>query len=226
MMLAERSLPGSFMVGGDGRRFINESIDYMSFGQQWLQRANSEDPIGDMWIVFDQEYKNSYVFGTVSFPRTPLPKEWYDAGIAVNAQDPRALAAAMGVPADAFADQVDCFNRGAAMGYDREFGRGASRYDNYYGDPTVAPNPNLRPLTGRLYAVRVVTSDLGTCGGLRADGRARVQRADGSVIEGLYAIGNAAANAFGTTYPGAGATIGQGLVFGMLAAEDAASRRL
>jgi 3-oxosteroid 1-dehydrogenase len=33
--------------------------------------------------------------------------------------------------------------------------------------------------------------------------------------------GNAAANAFGTTYPGAGATIAQGLVYGYIAVRDA-----
>ena len=48
----------------------------------------------------------------------------------------------------------------------------------------------------------MVLSDLGTCGGLKADERARVLREDGGVIAGLYAIGNTAANAFGTTYPG------------------------
>lgn len=224
VMLAERSLPGSIMVGANGKRFINESIDYMTFGQEWIKRANSDDPIGDMWIIFDQEYKNSYVFGTVSFPRTPLPAEWYEAGIAVDAGSPEELARKIGVPEENLAEQIKTFNKGALTGYDREFDRGASRYDNYYGDPTVSPNPNLRPLTGKLYAVRVVNSDLGTCGGLKADEKARVVREDGTVIDGLYAIGNAAANAFGKTYPGAGATIGQGLVFGKIAAEDAARR--
>ena len=70
----------------------------------------------------------------------------------------------------------------------------------------------------------MVLSDLGTCGGLKADERARVLREDGGVIAGLYAIGNTAANAFGTTYPGAGATIAQGLVYGYIAARDAAGR--
>lgn len=224
VMLAERSLPGSFMVGADGRRFINEAIDYMSFGQEWLRREREGSPIGDMWIVFDQEYKNSYVFGTVSFPRMPLPKEWYENGVAVSADSPAALAQAMGVPVEAFTEQAERFDDMASTGYDWDFGRGDSRYDNYYGDPTVAPNPNLRPLEGKLYAVRVVLSDLGTCGGLVADENARVKRQDGSVIDGLYAIGNTAANAFGATYPGAGATIGQGLVFGMLAARHAAAR--
>ena len=77
---------------------------------------------------------------------------------------------------------------------------------------------------GPFYAVKMVLSDLGTCGGLRADDHARVMREDGTVINGLYAIGNTAANAFGNTYPGAGATIAQGLVFGYIAALDAAAR--
>src|SRR5699024_3419561 len=34
VLLAERSLPGSFMVDQDGRRFINEATDYTSFGQE------------------------------------------------------------------------------------------------------------------------------------------------------------------------------------------------
>lgn len=113
----------------------------------------------------------------------------------------------------------------AAAGVDDDFHRGAGAYDRYYGDPTITPNPNLRPLRrGPLHAVRVVLSDLGTCGGIRTDGHARALRADGSPIDGLYAIGNTAANAFGTTYPGAGATIGQGLVFGHLAALHAAQQ--
>ena len=44
------------------------------------------------------------------------------------------------------------------------------------------------------------------------------------MIDGLYAVGNAAANAFGTFYPGPGATIGQGVAFAYLAALDAVER--
>ena len=45
------------------------------------------------------------------------------------------------------------------------------------------------------------------------------------VIEGLYAQGNAAANVFGHSYPGAGATISQGLVYGYIIAKHAAEAR-
>lgn len=225
VMLAERSLPGSFIVDQHGRRFANESADYMSFGQRILQRENAGTPVESMWIVFDQQYRNSYVFAAELFPRMPIPQKWYDAGIAVRADDLSALGARMGVPVDEFSATVARFNEHAFAGEDPDFERGRSAYDRYYGDPTVTPNPNLRPITkGPFYAVKMVLSDLGTCGGLMADDHARVLREDGTVIDGLYAIGNTAANAFGHTYPGAGATIAQGLVYGYIAALDAATR--
>jgi predicted oxidoreductase len=111
----------------------------------------------------------------------------------------------------------------AASGVDGDFHRGDSAYDRYYGDPTNLPNPNLRPLAGELFAVKVVLSDLGTCGGLRADAKGHVLNQAGAAIPGLYAIGNTAANVFGHSYPGAGATIAQGLVYGRIAAIDLAA---
>ncbi|MBN3512459.1 3-ketosteroid-delta-1-dehydrogenase [Mycolicibacterium septicum] len=225
VMLAERSLPGSLIVDHNGRRFANESADYMSFGQRVLQFEASGTPVEDMWIVFDQQYRNSYVFAAELFPRMSIPQAWYDAGIAAKADSFAELASKMQVPVDEFSATVTRFNENAFAGEDPDFERGRSAYDRYYGDPTITPNPNLRPLVkGPFYAVKMVLSDLGTCGGLRADDHARVLREDGAAIDGLYAIGNTAANAFGNTYPGAGATIAQGLVYGYIAARDAAGR--
>ncbi|OBG89568.1 3-ketosteroid-delta-1-dehydrogenase [Mycobacterium sp. E802] len=225
VMLAERSLPGSFIVDQLGHRFANESADYMSFGQRVLDLEKAGTPVKSMWIVFDQQYRNSYLFAAELFPRMPIPQSWYDAGIAVCANDFTELADKMGIPADEFAATVARFNENAHAGQDPDYERGRSAYDRYYGDPTITPNPNLRPLVkGPFYAVKMVLSDLGTCGGLRADDKARVLREDGTAIGGLYAIGNTAANAFGNTYPGAGATIAQGLVYGYIAALDAAAR--
>ncbi|PQD97518.1 3-ketosteroid-delta-1-dehydrogenase [Mycolicibacterium parafortuitum] len=225
VMLAERSLPGSLIVDQNGARFANESADYMSFGQRILELERTGHPVESMWIVFDQKYRNSYVFAAELFPRMPIPQSWYDAGIACRADDLGTLADRMGVPRDTFTATMRRFNESASAGIDSDFHRGESAYNRYYGDPTVTPNPNLRPLIdGPFYAVKMVLSDLGTCGGLRADERARVLREDGAAIEGLYAIGNCAANAFGATYPGAGATIAQGLVYGYVAAMDAAGR--
>jgi 3-oxosteroid 1-dehydrogenase len=223
VMLAERSLPGALIVDQHGRRFANESMDYMSFGQRLLELERSGCPVEAMWIVFDQQYRNSYVFGAELFPRMRIPQSWYDAGIAVRADALGELGARMGVPVSEFFATMTGFNQNASAGADPDFGRGRSAYDRYYGDPTIKPNPNLRALVrGPFYAVKMVLSDLGTCGGLKTDERACVLREDGTPIPGLYAIGNTAANAFGTTYPGAGATIAQGLVYGYIAARDAA----
>src|SRR5699024_9641536 len=126
-------------------------------------------------------------------------------------------------PKEAFAATFDRFNEMAAKGKDEDFHRGENAYDNYYGDPNVKPNPNLRPLKeDKLYAVKMVLADLGTCGGLVVDEYARVMTKDDKVIDGLYAIGNNAANLFGRVYPGAGGTIAQGLVGGYIAANHIA----
>ncbi|MGB6245108.1 3-ketosteroid-delta-1-dehydrogenase [Gordonia sp. (in: high G+C Gram-positive bacteria)] len=221
VMLAERSLPGSLMVDEAGERFIDEATDYMSFGQEVLARRRSADPIGQMWIVFDQKYRNSYVFAGELFPRAPIPQGWYDAGTAFTADSIDELADATGLAK--LPGTVARFNEFAEAGVDDDFRRGSGAYDRYYGDPSHGPNPCLRPLQrGPFHAVKVVLSDLGTCGGLRTDGYGRVTSDSGEVIDGLYAVGNNAANAFGNRYPGAGATIGQGLVYGYIAARHAA----
>ncbi len=223
VLLAERSLPGSMIVDGTGQRFFNESCDYMTAGRIILGLDDGEAPHLPAWLLFDQKYRNSYVFGGGIMPRQALPQEWYDAGLAHKADTIDALAGKLGIPAIGHA--VERFNILAAQGHDDDFDRGLSHYDRYYGDPTHTPNPNLRPLTdGPFYAVRVVPGDLGTCGGVQANEYAQAMRSDGSVIDGLYAIGNTAGNAFGHFYPGPGATIGQGVTFGWIAARHVAGK--
>jgi 3-oxosteroid 1-dehydrogenase len=216
-LLAERSLPGQIIVDQQGRRFMNEALNYMSAGHELIKQ---QLPV---WIVFDQRFRNRYLFCSSVFPRQPLPKAWYDAGIAVKAGSVTELARRAGLPE--LPATVLRFNLLAASGRDDDYHRGDSAYDRYYGDPTIVPNPCLGPIgAGPFYAVQVVPGDLGTCGGIRADGFARALRPDGTVIEGLYASGNAAGNAFGRAYPGPGATIGQGLVYGYAAARHAAGK--
>ncbi|MCP5043399.1 MAG: FAD-binding protein, partial [bacterium] len=109
----------------------------------------------------------------------------------------------------------------ARDGKDPEFGRGDSAYDRYYGDVKTDPNPCLGPIdTAPYYAIEIYPGDLGTRGGLEVDADARVLKQDGSSIEGLYAIGNCSAAVMGPTYPGAGGTIGPGMTFGFVVAEN------
>ncbi len=114
------------------------------------------------------------------------------------------------------------FNEFCRSGVDADFGRGGRAFDRAHGDPSIKPNPNLGAIEqGPFYAVAMYPGDVGTAGGIVTDEHARVQRADGSVIPGLYATGNATASVMGRTYPGAGASIGASFVFGYIAAQHA-----
>jgi len=76
----------------------------------------------------------------------------------------------------------------------------ASVYDNYYGDPTL-PNPNLYPLTTPPYWPPDISRSRQS-GGLRTDEHARVLRADDTVIDRLYAVGNTRRRSWAAAMPG------------------------
>jgi 3-oxosteroid 1-dehydrogenase len=90
------------------------------------------------------------------------------------------------------------------------------------GDPGHGPNPSLGAVArAPFYAVEVVPSDIGTCGGLVTDADARVIGEDGQPIPGLYAAGNITATVMGRRYLGAGASIANTMVFGYRAVRHA-----
>jgi 3-oxosteroid 1-dehydrogenase len=218
--LAERSLPGCILVNGAGHRFVNESAPYVDAVHAMYEANTPENPHIPAWLVFDQRYRDRYVFTGLP-PGRPVPRRWYAAGVVVRADDLAGLAAAAGIGAGGLVKTVTRFNEFALAGRDEEFGRGDSAYDRYYGDPRCRPNPNLAPLARPpFYAAKIVPGDLGTKGGLRTDERARVLREDGTAIPGLYAAGNASASVMGHSYAGAGATIGPAMTFGYIAARD------
>ncbi|WP_276527253.1 3-oxosteroid 1-dehydrogenase [Nocardia cerradoensis] len=222
--LAERNLPGAIMVNADGKRFGNESAPYVEavhtmYGGKWGQGDGPGENI-PAWLVFDQRYRNRYIFAGLQ-PGQRFPSRWMENDNIVKADTLEELARRLGVPADNLAATVARFNAFAEKGVDEDFGRGKSHYDRYYGDPTVKPNPCLAALVqGPFYAAKIVPGDLGTKGGLVTDTAARVLRADGSVIDGLYAAGNSSTPVMGHTYAGPGATIGPALTFGYLAVMD------
>ena len=218
--LAERTLPGCILINQAGQRFVNEAAPYVDAVHAMYDRHSEATPHIPAWLIADQRYRNRYPFAGLG-PRQPFPGRWYRHGSVHRATTLAELAAAIEVPADALRQTVERFNAFAATGIDEDFHRGASAYDRYYGDPRNRPNPCLGALARPpFYAIRVVPGDLGTKGGLRTDGRARVLRPDGTVIAGLYAAGNASAPVMGRTYAGPGATLGPAMVFGRLAALD------
>ena len=117
---------------------------------------------------------------------------------------------------------VERFNGFVAKRKDDDFHRGARAYDRWLGD-YHKPSATLGSISeAPFYAVPVLPGDVGTYGGVVTDEQARVLREDGSVIEGLYATGISTASVMGTSYPGAGCSIGPAFTFGDIAAKHAA----
>ena len=120
---------------------------------------------------------------------------------------------------------VQRVNGFARSGKDEDFDRGGNVFDRYYGDSNVSPNPCLAPLEkGPFYAMPMYAGDIGTKGGLLTNAQAQVLRESGEPIAGLYAIGNTSSSVMGTTYPGAGGTLGPAMTFGYVAALHAAQQ--
>lgn len=218
----ERALPGCIIVNQLGERYLNEAASYHIVGQQMARREAEHGDASPSWFVFDHRFRHKYPVG----PLLPLVPDWAQNGmvksILKKGRTIADLAEAMKVNPARLAATLERFNAHAAKGEDPDFHRGEAAYDKMYGDPSVTPNPSLKPIAkGPFYAMPIYPGDIGTNGGLRTDERARVVDEKGSPIGGLYAIGNNAASAMGESYPGAGVTIGPALTFGYLAARDA-----
>jgi 3-oxosteroid 1-dehydrogenase len=233
-MLNERMMPSQFVVNGEGKRFINEAAPYMDFAHAMIEGQRTGAGYIPCWLITDHRSFNRYVVGGhLPIPKIPfapvptgrkLPAAWLQSGIVQEGATLEELAGKIGVPAATLRETAQRFNELARNGHDDDFNRGDSAYDNYYGDPTL-PNPNLYPLTkAPYYAFQIILGDLGTSGGLRTDEQARVLRDDGTVVDGLYAVGNASAAVMGRSYAGAGATIGPAMTFGYIAAQDIAAK--
>jgi len=221
-LFIERAMPGCLIVNGLGRRFVNEAAPYSEFVPAMYRDHEKTGCSVPAWMVFDATFRHKYPCGPI-LPGSVMPDRSIPAalqGILIKADSLDALAQQIGVDAAGLADSVARMNRYAQTGVDEEFGKGDNLFDTYYSDPNVQPNPCLAPI-GRapFYAVRVDAGDIGTKGGLATDASARVLREDGSVIGGLFAIGNTSAAVMGTSYPGAGSTLGPAMTFGFIAAD-------
>lgn len=220
--------PWSVVVNRRGLRFVDEACGYDQFGQAMVRDQLENGANMPCWLIFDAKFRRKFSAGglmpTVHTPEGKVPADWWDHYV-FRAATIEELARKIHLPVDAVRRTVDAMNGYAKTGVDPEFGRGMNPYDQMFGDPSSKPNPNLGPIdTAPFYAVPINNGDLGTKGGLRCDARARVLDHAGDPIPGLYAAGNNAGTPFGDTYPGAGATIGPGMTFGYVAANDIAAR--
>lgn len=222
LAIMEKSFPGSCVVNRDGKRFANESQNYMAFQKDLFKTHTEEHPNAPAWHVFDATFRENFMVGPLMTkamkPDSQIPKKWFDEGFVAKGDTIRELAGMLGIDADGLEETIGKMNHYAVTGKDEDFGRGDAAYDRYYADPAIKPNPCLAPIVkAPFYAMRIEAGDFGTLGGLDTDTVARVRKADGGVFEGLYAVGNCSA-AILPTYPGPGATLGPAMTMAYQAA--------
>jgi len=212
--------PHAILVDQSGVRYMNEGGSYMAYCKGMLER-NKIVPAVPSWAVFDSQYIRTYMLAG-TWPGRKKPQLWYDEGYLREANTIEALAQYLAIDPVALKATVERFNDFVAGNRDEDFGRGDRAYDRWLGDPYHKPSQTLGSIAQPpFYAVPVVPGDVGTFGGVVTDEHARVLRADGSVVPGLYACGTSTASVMGRAYPGAGSSIGPSYGWGFVAAKHA-----
>ena len=214
----ERCLPHSCMVNRYGDRFVNESANYNDLGKAFSVFDATQYGLRNQpaWLVVDAQFRERYRLVSVR-PSDPDP-DWL-----VVAPTLDALAERIDVDAARLAATIERFSAMARDGRDPDFGRGESLYDHSQGDPDRPDNPNLGTIVkAPFYAIPIYPGAVGTKGGPRTDGDARVLDVRGRPIEGLYAAGNAMGSIAGPAYFGGGTSIALAVVFGYLGGRHAA----
>ncbi|WP_428310616.1 FAD-binding protein [Hydrocarboniphaga sp.] len=218
---AMTAAPHCMLVDQSGARYMNEGGSYMAYAKAMLERHRSV-PAVPSWAIFDSQYMQRYMLaGTM--PGSRKPQSWYDSGYLKKADSIEQLAALLDIDPAALGATLARFNGFVCRNCDEDFHRGESAYDRWLGDWLHRPSPSLGSIErAPFYAVAVYPGDVGTYGGVVTDEHARVLRADGSVITGLYATGVSTASVMGRAYPGAGSSVGPSFTWAYVAAMHAA----
>lgn len=198
--LTRQSYPLGIIVNRDGERFLDEGADFRNYTYAKYGRDILAQPGSVAWQLFDATL------------RPMLRSEEYDMpGISVETADTIGeLADRIGVPADALERTVIGFNDSI----DRSVTFDPTVKDARRADVEPPKSNWALPLeTGPFYAYGVTCGITFTFGGLKTDTHGRVQRDDGTVIDGLFACGEALGGLFSKNYPG-GSGLTAGMVFG------------
>ncbi len=198
------------LVDAAGRRFCDEGIGGVYMANE---TAKLDDPRG-ITVVFDEE-----TWATTGadnrFPPTPN-NSFVRAGGTVHAADTlAALAAKVGVPADALAETVAAHNEAVAG-------------DGYAALTPARTNARktAKPIAAAPFrAVQACAGITYTMGGIEIDTHARALGQDGEPIPGLYAAGSATGGAEGGPRAGYIGGLSKAVITGMRAAEHIAETR-
>lgn len=181
-------LPWEIYVNRDGERFVREDDPSVDSREQALLRQ--ADHL--YWIIFDDAVLDSAPPILIDWTRERMREAFAEGHPSLlRAPTLEALADKAGIARDGLIRSVDSYNRAVAARADR-LGR-------LHLPRTLRQPP--------FYAIRQQGCTISSAAGLAVDGELRLIRADGSVIDGLYAIGELL---------GAGQTMGKAACGGMM----------
>jgi 3-oxosteroid 1-dehydrogenase len=214
-----RGKPGAITVNKYGERFMNEGVAYHPSLRAWYFYDTGRDEYRNLpsYALFDSGYTAHYPLPGTNYKVGAVP-DWFQQADTLDE-----LAAKLNIDPAGLKQTVERFNANAKNGVDPDWRRGESNFDQVTaGDMTRTDlkNPDLAPLeTGPFYGAAIWPGTCGTNGGLRTTVNAQVLNVWGQAIPGLYATGNTMASVMGASYPGGGATVGQGMTFAYVAAQ-------
>ncbi|NMG41831.1 FAD-dependent oxidoreductase [Chelativorans sp. ZYF759] len=222
--VTDRGKPGVIAVTSEGKRFVNEAMNYHHFCQALLA-VTPKGQKARAFLICDRNFLRRYGLGAAK-PFGIGRRSMLANGYLVEAQSISELARKLSIDPHQLAVTVARTNADAVLGEDTIFGRGSDEYQRHFGDPDCKPNPCLAPIaSGPFYGIEVVISDLGTAAGLDVDNDGRVLRHGGQTFANLHACGNDMRSVMGGAYPGPGITLGPALVFAWRAARALSGER-
>ncbi|MBR4195397.1 MAG: flavocytochrome c [Synergistaceae bacterium] len=182
---------GAILVNTNGKRFVDEVL-----ARDVVSKAEIEQPNSFAYLIIDQKMADESL----------LIQGYIAKGYSFKGDTYEALAKEINIPADVFAKTMADWNSYVTARKDPDFGR-----TSFMNPLDKAP----------YYAIKVTPGIHHTMGGLKIDTRTRVLRADGSVIEGLYAAGEVTGGVHGGNRLG-GTAVSDFVVFGRIAGQEAA----
>lgn len=204
----ESYLPGWILLANrHGRRFIDETIEYSV-----LASVLREQPGRDGYAIFDEDAR--LASRTTDYRAAPSwtadrLEDHVAAGTLLRADSIEELAERIGMPPATLRTSIERYNADVANGEDRDFFK-----------PAAMQRPIARP---PFYAAHIRAAIICWTGtGLRIDPEARVLGPDDRPVPGLFAAGETTGGMFGECYAAGGASIGNAVVFGRIAGENAA----
>lgn len=226
-----------FWVNKEGSRFVDEGVVYDNV--LWGNAAYSAG--GEYFAVIDQTTVDKLTAEGVDLPGayqvngdglfaegrndisklTTPPLEGLKADLeAMAAEDIvfsgetlEELAEATGMNAAKLKESAERYSQAVTKQQD----------DLFYKDPAYL---KFTVQTGPFYAIRVSGSTYGSIGGVRVNEQLQALTAAGTVIPGLYAVGNDAGGLYDNTYPDVeGLTIAFAVNSGRIAGEQAAASK-